>query len=408
MSLAALICAYQEAEETAGRLRATLPLAGRTLVERQARLAASAGANPIIILVERIPADLLAALDGLRREGMKLVVARNAAEAADAVHPDDRLLLIADGLVATEAHLQRLLSIGAPALLTVPDMRVDDRFERIDAHSRWGGLALLDGDMLRKTAAVLNDWDLQSTLLRRAVQSGARQIALRGESADDQLTVAEQTSDLAEMQARIVAGANRSRDDWASRFLLAPVERAATHLLMPGPVTSDWVNGAAILLMALAAGAFASGWLGTGMALLLIATPLGGIADRLAALRMRIANGPSWWSYLSPLLAAASLLTLSIALMGREGWGCLALAATTLAFLVALKLEIKGRDFEPRLWLAEPKGMVWMLLPFAVTGGWRAGLAALAIYAAGSFFWVQSKVRQTPAAAKPSSGPEPD
>lgn len=394
VSLAALICAYREAEEPGGNLRATLPLAGRTLVERQVRLAASAGADPIVILVERIPADLIAALDRLRRDGMKLVVARNAAEAADAVHPDDRLLLVADGLVVTESHLHRLLSIGSPGLLTVPDTRVDDRFERIDAHSRWAGLALIDGDMLQRTAAVLKDWDLQSTLLRRAVQNGVRQIALRGEPADDQLTVAEQSADLSDMQARMVASANSRRVDWVSRYLLAPIEQAATHMLMPTKVTSDWLCALASLTMVLAIAALATGWLWVGIALLLLATPLGGIAEQLATLRMQMARGLDWWAYLSPILAAGALLALALTLGESRGWGCLALAASTIAFMLALRLEMADQQVVRKLWLAEPKGMTWLFLPFAVTGQWAAGLALLASYAAASFFWVQRQVHR--------------
>ncbi|MDP8913996.1 MAG: hypothetical protein M3N39_10530, partial [Pseudomonadota bacterium] len=183
MSLAALIAAYHEADEPQGALRATLPLAGRTVVERQARLAASCGADPIIILVERIPPALLAAIDRVRAEGISVAVARSAAEAAEAVDPGDRLLLMADGLVADESHIARLTGAGGPALLTLPDQGEDDRYERIDAESLWAGLALVEGSMLGRTAVMLGEWDLQSTLLRQAVQSGARQLALRGEAA---------------------------------------------------------------------------------------------------------------------------------------------------------------------------------------------------------------------------------
>ena len=55
VALAALIAAYHESGEP-GHLRATLPLAGRTVIERQARLAAAAGAAPVIVVVERMPA----------------------------------------------------------------------------------------------------------------------------------------------------------------------------------------------------------------------------------------------------------------------------------------------------------------------------------------------------------------
>ena len=49
MALGALISAYQEDDQ--GVLRALFPLAGRTLIEYQARCAAAAGAAPIIVLV---------------------------------------------------------------------------------------------------------------------------------------------------------------------------------------------------------------------------------------------------------------------------------------------------------------------------------------------------------------------
>src|SRR3982751_5325952 len=48
MALGALIGAYQE--DDVGGLRALLPLAGRTLIEYQARCLAAAGAAPLIVL----------------------------------------------------------------------------------------------------------------------------------------------------------------------------------------------------------------------------------------------------------------------------------------------------------------------------------------------------------------------
>ena len=45
VALTALISAHQESDEPGGPLRAVLPLAGRTLIERLAKLAALAGAR---------------------------------------------------------------------------------------------------------------------------------------------------------------------------------------------------------------------------------------------------------------------------------------------------------------------------------------------------------------------------
>jgi hypothetical protein len=398
LTLAALIAAYHEAEEPGGGLRATLPLAGRTLFERQAKLAAAAGAEPIVVAVERVPPALAGALDRLRAQGLKLVVARTALEAAEAVHPDDRLLLIADGLIPAEAHIERLLGLGGHALLTVPDVRVDDRFERIDAESRWAGLAVIDGELLKRTADMLHDWDLQSTLLRRAVQSGARQIALKGEPADDQLTVAESGADLDGIEARLAEGAGARRRDWVSAYLLAPLERLAADALLPRPVSPAALAGLACLLMLLAALGFAGHWYGTGMAILLLSTFVEGIGERLAALRLLDDEEGGWFGHVLPLLAAGTLLILGSALAPVRGWGCLALAGTTIAFTVAARIEALGAAMPGKRWLAEPKGLAWLLLPFAAAGFWGTGLTALAIHAGASLFWAQRHAHMAPPA----------
>ncbi|QAY79021.1 hypothetical protein [Sphingosinicella sp. BN140058] len=394
MTLAALIAAYHEADEAGGGLRATLPLAGRTLLERQARLAVAAGADLIVVAVERVPPDLLAAIDRLRGQGIKVAVARSALEAAEAVHPQDQLLIVADGLIATEIHVERLIGLGGSAILTVPDVRVDDRYERIDAHSRWAGLALLDGETLKRTAAMLGEWDLQSTLLRRSIQAGVRQMSVRGEPADDLLTIAERTEDLAELQQRLFEGAGAQRTDWVSRYLLGPLEQAATRRLMPTSATPGMLGLSAALMTAFAVLSFASGWLLTGMACLLLATPLDGIGERLAALRMQDTVSDSWWATFLPAIAAAALVALAFTLAGTSGWGCIALAGTIIAFSIALRNEAAGRDVPRRMWLAERKGMSWLLLPFAATGLWGTGLTLLAFYAGGSFFWAQRHVHK--------------
>jgi hypothetical protein len=401
VTLAALIAAYHEADDNGGGLRATLPIAGRTLLERQARLAFAAGAEPVVVVVERVTAALGAAIDRLRAEGVNLVLARSAEEAAEAVHSNDRLLLVGDGLVAPEAAIARLVALEGPAILVVPDLRVDDRYERIDAQSRWAGLAMIDGQMLKQTASMLRDWDLQSTLLRRAVQAGARQLSVRGDAEDELPLVAETEEDLAELEAKIVAGAHVRRGDWVSRYLLGPVERLATRLLMPTSVTPTAVGLAATLLIGLAGLAFAKHWLGLGLAFLLLATPLDGIGDRLASLRLQGNRGPSWWGALLPAFSAGILLLLASVLAPTRGWGCVALAGTIIAFSLALRIEAQGRELPGKVWLAEPKGMSWLMLPFAAANLWATGLTMLAVYAGASFFWAQRQAHASaPAAAQ--------
>src|SRR3546814_14944018 len=80
------------------------------------------------------------------------------------------------------------------------------------------------------------DWYLQSRLLRRVVQAHARQIAV-GNTDEDPLLIAERGDDLDEAEARIIESVGAARGSWASRYILAPVERAANGLLMSATVS---------------------------------------------------------------------------------------------------------------------------------------------------------------------------
>jgi hypothetical protein len=398
VALTALISAYQESDEPGGPLRAVLPIAGRTLIERQAKLAARAGARKIVILVERVAPDLLGAVDRLRREGLPVLLARSAEEAAEQVDPSDPLLLIADGFVGDESQLRRVVAASPPTLLTVPDAAVDDRFERIDADSRWAGLALIDGALLADTASMLRDWDPQSTLLRRAVQAGARMLSVRSEGAGPpaELTIAERIADLSPIHRRIVDRASSGRGDWISHVLLGPAERAATHALMDGNVSPQALGIAAMALTGLGAVAFAYHILWLGLVLLLLATPLDGIADRLARLRLEHDVEQSWWLHLLPALTGAALLALGLSIARFHGWGAILLAVGIILFLLAQRFEIEDESPRGLLFLAERKGMIWLILPFALLGLWLAGLCALFAYAVGSFFWAQRAVHAAP------------
>ncbi|MGE0179839.1 MAG: hypothetical protein AB7O91_08480 [Sphingomonas sp.] len=382
MALAALIIAYQESAES-GVLRAVLPLAGRTLVERQARLAARAGATRIVLVVERMPAELGAAIERIRRERLPIHVARDVTEAAETIESTDRLLLIGDGAILDEDQLARLAATEGSAVLTVPDSVHGELYERIDGQSRWGGAAAVDGVMLHETASMLRDWDLQSTLLRRAVQRGALHIA-----ADRPLAIVDRAADIAALEGRILADALVARGGWLDR-LLAPVERFVARASLGLSVSPALIGAGAVLLGALGALGFALGWNWTGLGLLLAATPLDGIASRLARARLLDDPARSKWRLLSPLLAGAGLIGAGYGQAATYGWGMILLAASAFALVVALTIELGGRQVPGRAALAEWKGMAWLALPLAGFGGWHVAIAGLAAYAAASFFWAQ-------------------
>ncbi len=386
MAVGALIGAYQEND--AGELRALLPLAGQTLIEYQARCAAAAGAAPIVVLVERVPPALHEALERLRGDGMAVIPVSDGNEAASRFEAGSLILLVGDGVAAPAELLAQLAEEPDPAVATLPDDAAHEAYERIDATSRWAGVALVDGSTLGATAAMLGDWDLQSTLLRRALQEGALRIPVT--SAGEPL-LADSAEQLGGFERALIASSRGARGDWASRYVLPMVEEFATERLMDTPVRPHWLVWAALALTLGAAFAFTRGWMWPAMGMLVVATPLDLVARRLATLRLRPLPPRSLSRRLLWPAAGLALLALGWRMtVHGTGWGALATALAALAFAEAARVERGHAEIPGQIWLFSRRNAILALVPFAIAGAWTAGIAALAVYATASFFFVQN------------------
>lgn len=401
LALAALISAYRQSDDSDG-LRATLPLVGGTLIEHQARQAARAGATHIVILVERLPAALTGAIDALRADGLAVDIARSVADAADRVHPDERLLVIADGCVVGQGAIDRIAAAGAPALLTLTDEPGRDAFERIDGGSRWAGLALIDGARLRSTAAMLGDWDVESTLLRRAVQENARRISVfeaeAGSVSAGLPIIAETARALTDLERQLLIGSRRQAASWSARFIFAPVEEPIAGLLLRRVAEPQWIALLGAGLAVTAAPLAAIGWFWAALLALLLSGPVVAVAGRLAAVRLASIRRQGLFEGIRTIGAVMALLLFVEPLAAEQGWGWWCVVGLAIAVMAALAIERRiaaGLTFlaEP-IWLASLDGMIWGFLPFALAGHWPAGVAALAGYAIMSFAFVQRRVWQ--------------
>lgn len=387
MALGALIGAYQE--DDAGGLRALLPLAGRTLIEFQARCLAAAGAAPLTVLVERVPPALNEAFERLRSEGIAVVPVSDGNEAASRFEAGSQLILLADGVAPDMGDLEALLEESDGAIVTVPDDEAHADFERIDAQHRWAGLAKADANMLGATAAMLGDWDLQSTLLRRVVQAGARLIPSHpGEGRGPFLA-----SDEAAMggyERRLLVASRTAREDAVSRYLLPVVEEVATERLMETGLKPAWLVQTAVVMTLAAAFCFTRGWHWAALSLLVLSTPLDLVAQRLALLRLRPLS-PSMLSR-RLLWPAAGLALLALGWFETRhgaGWGAIMAALAAAAFGEAGRIERAGRELPGGQWHFARRNAVWLALPLAVGGWWNLYLALVALYAATSFFIAQ-------------------
>ncbi|MGH6632837.1 MAG: hypothetical protein ACREB0_05710, partial [Sphingopyxis sp.] len=263
MALIALVGASETLPD--GSLRALVTVAGETLIERQAARLSDVGVTHIAVAVGAVPAELLATCDRIRRRGLKVTAVRAAADLMGLVEADDRIMLVADGLRAGGTHYAAIARPGSPAILVTGDTPLTQGFERIDATRRWGGLACISEPMVAELAAMPGEWDMMLTLLRLAVQSGARRLycepALfeQGEIAivADRPTAAliEQSS----LQQVEYGGMGLGRSS-----IMMPLIRLAGPLLVKSPATARYLPYVTALLWIVVAVLAASGLAAAG------------------------------------------------------------------------------------------------------------------------------------------------
>jgi hypothetical protein len=386
MAIGALVGAYQEDES--GALRALYPLAGRTLVEYQVRCVAAAGAAPIVLVVDRIPMALNEALERLQREGLAVTTVSDGNDAASRFGTGESILMIGDGIAPPSELLNSIAEHAEPVIVTVPDDPSHEQFERIDGVSRWAGVALVDAGTVGATAAMLGDWDLQSTLLRRTLQDGALLVPVAPDSGEPVL--ANSPEELSALDRQLIVSSRGSRRDWASRYVLPIVEEYATEALLTTSVKPERLIDAAVLITLAAVVAFATGWLWLGMALLVLSTPLDLVARRLAALRLRPLSPRSTMRRLLWPMAGLALFALGWWLSGHgAGWGAAYAALVAAAFAEAGRIERQKTEFPGQIWLFSRRNAILGAVPFALLGAWTSAIVALSLYAAASFFFVQ-------------------
>jgi hypothetical protein len=153
------------------------------------------------------------------------------------------------------------------------------------------------------------------------------------------------------------------------------------------PTSLIW---AALALTLAGAICFTRGWLGAGLVLMLLSTPLDLLADRLSSLRLRPLP-PRLWSR-SALWPAAGVALLAIGLWETRhgtGWGALVSAASACAFAEAMRIESASFPARDEMWLLSRRNAILLAVPFSLAGQWTAYLVAMLLYAALSFFIFQ-------------------
>lgn len=214
-------------------LRALLPIAGMSVVEHQAEQARAMGCDTLLLLIDALPAALTEAIDRIRARGLPVQLVRNASDVMAACEGARELWLIADGLVAAP-RLWRAAGLGeAPLLLTVEDGPVTATLERIDAQTRWAGLARLTPAEWADLGNAPADWDAQLYLLRGAIQSGVAQYACEPSMfVGGDATLADSLEDAADAQQKLLTTSSRVETGLVGRFVVAPMLALAAPALL--------------------------------------------------------------------------------------------------------------------------------------------------------------------------------
>ena len=346
------------------------------------RRARAVGVGHAVIHAERISSTLLATVDALRAEGMSVDIGRTVLDAAELVHPDEAVLLIPALLVIPVERLRALSLCAEPTILCVRDEATNERYERIDATARWTGFARIDGGVLRRTAAMVGDWDFASTLMRRAVQEGAARAILTAEEASAELMGIDDPVLAQAAARRMVDTAPAAAGSWAARWLVAPLARVLARAAGDLGIEAQWTVLCGLAFLVAASLCALAGFVVASLSLLLI----GLIIDRSGGIGTQLGAGKSTWDAYRARVRILSSIVVAVAtgitLTLRTGqWGCAVLAL----LLVGVTILSEGDDRDESAfnrWPGNPADYAIIMLSGFVIGIPVAALALCAGIAA--------------------------
>ena len=283
--LAGLLFATREAHDRPGTLTATLPFAAATLIEYQARLVIAAGASQIVVIVSRLTPELIGALARIGKRGVAVDAVRSAGDALGKLHPLARVLVVADGLVTTEAVVAALAEERDDTLLVVPEQAAGGEFERIGGGVAWAGLARMDARRLGEAASMPADYDLQSTLLHVLAQARAERVELPLEQTRQGHGIEHRAAMLEQRGRAVLAASMAMRPSWFDRAILRPIARFAVPEVARRGVATLAVAGAGGVLGVIGLAGLYGGWRVSGLFSVLLAVIVAELAGALAMFR---------------------------------------------------------------------------------------------------------------------------
>jgi len=437
MALVGLLVASHPRADIAEEPRATLRIAGQALIERNLGLLRRAGVARTIVLVDLSAPRIERILTDSARQGLDIV--ENAADMATLLNDDDRVLLIEEGVLLDERLVLGVARAPAVPALAVwpPPPEGPGEAIRLDADHAFASVALLSGHALRVMARELGDWDLEQSALRVALNDGrctlmpVSSLVAADAAAAPLWQPMRADRDREEGEALLLARRPHSVQSWPVAWIFDPLAAWLLRWVWRRQTGAGLPFAVAVVMAMAVAVLFAFGFntaalvlallYGLLVRLTLVGTEARGASGRhVGLMRQTLQALPLFWLAVVAarglMAGAAPAIDATPASVSPHGWLLPALLAWLLAGqIVMTRVErlyavLSGQPLalasrrDRLLVLAAPQrdALCLLLLPFAATGLWPAGLgiAALAVSAYGLVLIerVRTVLRNRPAA----------
>lgn len=392
--LAGLLFAIHDADDRPDRLAATLPFSGVTLIEYQARLLIAAGVSQVIVVIARLTPELLGAINRIGRRGVSVDTVRSATEAVEKLHPLARVLMLGDGLVTTDAIVKAMAAEEGDCLLVVPEADAGPGFERVGGQMAWAGVARLGASRIAEVAGLPQDYDLQSSLLRLAVQSRATQVLLPTDAVRGGHGIEREARTLEERGRAVLMTIVSGRRGWFDRFVLAPIARLALPLLVDRGAAGASVGAVGLALGVAGLVTIGFGLASTGLVIAMVACIALALGSVLSHLRDEAPLARSQVLAIGSV-AAASILVFAFMVAGQAGDDtALAIGTALIAIGGLAERAILERDRRP--WWGSPAAYLLFVAVFALVGFPVFGLGFAAVYATATLADAIERLRRDP------------
>lgn len=181
----AVLSLIEAAGPNPGDLRGHLPIGGRSVLRHQIAFALLLGCKRILVMAEGVSAELVSLQHVVEAGQAQFHVLATARALVPLLRPEDDVFVLGDGLLTMPDDLCELLESG-PALLTLPvEIALPLGFERIDINNAFAAAMRFPGRIAAGLADLPPEWNVQSALLRLAIQARIVQRSVPSALLDD-------------------------------------------------------------------------------------------------------------------------------------------------------------------------------------------------------------------------------